>query len=108
MEQLILEAISRHMKDKKVFGRNQRDFTKRKSCLTNLVTFYNVMPGLVDKGRAVHIVYLDFSKAFDIASFKILIEKLVKYELDEQTVKWTQNWLNDHVQGVIVSGTKSS
>ena len=59
--------------------------------MTNLTTFYDEVTGLVDKGRAVDIVYLDFSKAFDTASCKILIENLLKYGLDEQTVKWIEN-----------------
>lgn len=36
-----------------------------KSCLPNLITFYNEVATLVDEGRAVGFVYLDFSKAFD-------------------------------------------
>jgi len=38
----------------------------------------------------VDIVYLDFSKAFDTVSPKILAEKLMKCELDEKTVRWTE------------------
>jgi len=34
---LILEAISRHMKSKKVIGSSQHAFTRGKSCLTNLL-----------------------------------------------------------------------
>ncbi|GAB0186379.1 mitochondrial enolase superfamily member 1 [Grus japonensis] len=49
----------------------------------------------MDKGRAVDIVYLDFSKAFDTVSHKILIKKLLMYGLDEQTVKWIENWMNE-------------
>lgn len=33
------------------------------------------MAGLVDKGRAADIVYLDFSEVFNILPVKILIEK---------------------------------
>ena len=62
MEQLILEAISKHMKDKKLVS--QHGFTKGKSFLTNLITFYDKMTSLVDERRAVDIVCLDFSKAF--------------------------------------------
>ncbi|PKU42016.1 rna-directed dna polymerase from mobile element jockey- hypothetical protein [Limosa lapponica baueri] len=63
MEQLILEKISRHMKDKVVIGISQHGFTKAKSCLTNLIT-YNELTGLVDKGREMDIVNLDFSMVF--------------------------------------------
>ncbi|GAB0179021.1 mitochondrial enolase superfamily member 1 [Grus japonensis] len=79
----ILENISRHLKDKKIIRSSQYGFTKGKSYLTNLITFYGEMAGLVDEGRAVYIVYLDFSKAFDTVSHKIHIEKLLNYGLDE-------------------------
>lgn len=35
------------------------------------MNFYDEMPGLVDGGRAVCIVYLEFCKAFDNVSQKI-------------------------------------
>jgi len=85
MEQLIPEIISRHMKDNKVIRSSQHGFTM--ACLTNFITIYNEITGLVDEGKAVDIVYLDFSQAFDTASCKILIGKLVKYGLHERTVK---------------------
>ena len=83
IEQLILETTSRHMKDKKVTGSNQHSFTKWKSFWTNLIIFYDEMTGLVEEGRAVDIVYLDFSKAFDTVSHKIFMKKLMKYGLDK-------------------------
>lgn len=30
---------------------------------------------------------------------------LLKVGLDDQTVRWTENWLNDFVQRVVISGT---
>ncbi|KAK4816776.1 hypothetical protein QYF61_022888 [Mycteria americana] len=85
MEQLILDSISRHMKDKKVIGDSQHGATKRNSCSTNLITLYDEVTGLVGEGRAVDIVCLDFSKAFNCMFRKILIEKLLKYGLDQPT-----------------------
>ena len=46
---------------------------------------------LVDEGRAADIVYLDFSKAFNTVSDKIIIEKLRKYGLDQQTARCIEN-----------------
>lgn len=43
------------------------------------------MTGLVEKGRVVNIVCLDFRKAFDTISHKILIYKMLMYGLDKQT-----------------------
>jgi len=65
MEQLILEVIIKQVEEKKVIRSSQHGFTKGRSCLTNLIAFYDFMTGWVDEGRAVDAVYLDFSKAFD-------------------------------------------
>lgn len=83
MEHLILEAISIHMEDKKVIRSSQHEFTKGKSCLTNLIAFYDETTTWMDEGRAVDIVYLDFSKAFNTVPHNILIGKLRKCGLDE-------------------------
>ncbi|PKU42020.1 rna-directed dna polymerase from mobile element jockey-like [Limosa lapponica baueri] len=61
-----------------------------------------------DEGRAVDVVYLDFSKAFNTVAHIILIAKLRKYGLDEWTVRWIENWLKDRAQRVMISGTESS
>jgi len=66
------------------------------------------MTGWVDEGRAVDVVYLDFSKAFDTVSHNILLGKLRKCGLDEWSVRWIENWLNGQTQRVVISGTESS
>ncbi|GAB0176502.1 mitochondrial enolase superfamily member 1 [Grus japonensis] len=103
MKQLILEVNNKHVKEKKVIRSGQHGFTKGKSCLTNLIAFYDGMTGWVDEGRAVDVVYLDFSKAFDIVFHNILVSKLRKCGLDEWTVRWVENWLNGRVRRVVIS-----
>jgi len=66
------------------------------------------MTGWVDEGRAVDVVYLDFSKAFDTVSHNILLGKLRKYVLDKCLVRWIENWLNGRTQRVVISGAESS
>ena len=67
MEQIILNAIMQHMRDNQGIGLSQHGFMKGTSCLTNLVSFCDRVAYLVDEGKAVDVVYLDFSKAFDTA-----------------------------------------
>lgn len=55
------------------------------------------MIGLVDKGRPVGAVYLDYRKVFDTLFHKMLIKKLMRYKLDQQRVRWTENGLNCQV-----------
>jgi len=63
---------------------------------------------LADERRALNVVYLDFSKAFDTVLHKILVEKLLIYGLSEQTVRWLGICLNCQVQRVVISSTKST
>jgi len=65
IEQLILDLIIKQVEEKKIISSRQHGFTKGKSCLANLTAFYDGMTGWVEEGRAVDVVYLDFSKAFD-------------------------------------------
>ncbi|GAB0206548.1 mitochondrial enolase superfamily member 1 [Grus japonensis] len=66
------------------------------------------MTSWVDEGKAVDVVYLDFSKAFDAVSHNILVSKLRKCGLDEWTARWIENWLNGRAQRVVISGAESS
>jgi len=108
MKQLILEVIIKQVEEKKVIRSSQHGFTKGKSCLTNLTAFYDGTTGWVEEGRAVDVVYLDFSKAFNTVSHSILLGKLRKCGLDEWTVRWIENWLNGRTQRVVINGTGSS
>ncbi|KAK4807212.1 hypothetical protein QYF61_024332 [Mycteria americana] len=67
-----------------------------------------LMTCLVDEGKAVDVVYLDFSKAFGTVSHSILLEKLAAHGLDGHTVCWVKNWMDSWAQRVVVNGVKSS
>ena len=70
MEQIVLREITRHNQG---IRPSQHGFTKGRSCLTNLISFYDLVTRLVDEGKAVDVVHLDFSKAFDTVSHSILL-----------------------------------
>ncbi|PKU36532.1 rna-directed dna polymerase from mobile element jockey- hypothetical protein [Limosa lapponica baueri] len=106
MERLILGTISKHMEEKKAIRSSQHGFTKGKSCLTNLIAFYDGMTGWMDEGRVVDVVYLDFSNAFHTVSHSILIGNLRKCGLEEWTVRWIENWLKDRAQRVVIRGQR--
>lgn len=78
VEQMSLETISRHSKDKKVFDLSQHGFMKEK-CLINWVIFYNEITCL---SNCLGCCFCSFSKTFDAVSCKILIGELWAPEVD--------------------------
>ena len=106
-EQIILWEITRHMRDIWGIRPSQHGFTKGRSCLTNLISFYDLVTCLVDEGKTIVVFYLDFIKAFGTVSHSILLEKLTAHNLDRYTLCKVKNWLDGQAQRVVVNGVKS-
>jgi len=68
MEKIILGVTEKHLKDSAVIGHTQHGFMRGRSCLTNLISFYDKVTHLVDQGKPVNVIFLDFSKAFNAVS----------------------------------------
>lgn len=51
------------------------------------------MTSLVDEGRAVGVVYTCFRKVFDTVSHSIIIDKVMKYDLNKRAARWTERKL---------------
>ncbi|KAK4815294.1 hypothetical protein QYF61_026199 [Mycteria americana] len=67
---------------------SQHGLRKGRSCLTNLISFYDKVTRLVDEG--------------------ILLEKPAAHGLDGCTLCWVKIWLDGRAQRVVVNGVKSS
>ncbi|GAB0203637.1 hypothetical protein GRJ2_002829300 [Grus japonensis] len=92
MERFILSVLTRQVQDNQVIRPSQHGFMKGRS---NPISFSDQVTRLVGEGKAVDVIYLDFSKAFDTVSHSILLEKLVAHGLDRCTLRWVKNWLED-------------
>lgn len=68
-----------------------------------IMTFYNEMTVSVNEVSAAHGFYLGFSEASGSVS-----HKLMKYSLDEWTVKCIENCLSCCIEGIVLSSTNFS
>uniref|UniRef100_A0A803YAB9 Reverse transcriptase domain-containing protein n=1 Tax=Meleagris gallopavo TaxID=9103 RepID=A0A803YAB9_MELGA len=108
MERIISGTIMDQLKVNQGIRPSQHGFMNGRSCLTNLISFYDKVTCLVDEGQAVDVVYLDFSKAFDTVNHNILMEKLIAHGLNGCMLLWVKHWLDGRAQRIVVNGVGSS
>ena len=70
---------------------SQHGFRAKRSCLINLLEFFDTVRDYVDQGVPFDTVYLDFQKAFDKVSHGKLVVKMRRAGLDERIVRWIKN-----------------
>ena len=107
MEKMILEVLEAHLGDNAVIGPSQHGFMRGGSCLTNLNSFYDKITHLVDQGKPADMTFLDLSKAFDMVSRGILLDKMSGIQPNKNIMRWVSNWLTGRAQGLVVNGATS-
>ncbi|KAK4827275.1 hypothetical protein QYF61_016421 [Mycteria americana] len=60
MERFTLSALNRHVQANQRLRPSQHGFMKGRSCLTNLISFYDQVTHLVDEGKAVDVISSSF------------------------------------------------
>jgi len=59
---------------------------------------------MVDKGKDLDIIYLDFAKACDKVPHQWLLIKLSEVGINGRLLKWNSSWLSDSKQQAIIRG----
>ena len=83
----------------------QHGFTKRQSCLTNLLESFEAWTRLLEEGYGVDIIYLDYRRAFDMVHHGRLIDKLKSYGVDGRITRWIKEFLSQRKMSVGVQGS---
>lgn len=93
---------------KPLIDERQHGFISGHSTTTNLVDFVSHVTDLMEAGKQVDALYLDFSKAFDSINHELLIKKMGKYGVDQQTLNWLKSYLVGRKLQVRVAESLSS
>ncbi|BHF71211.1 hypothetical protein SprV_0401426600 [Sparganum proliferum] len=108
MEKIIKRELMRFLEQHNLLSDAQHGFRSGRSCVTNLLNCLERWTRSVDEGNALHVVYIDFKKAFDSVPHQRLLHKLSRIGVRGNLLKWIQSFLLDRCQTVHVGGQQST
>ena len=99
-----------HLEKFNMLTDRQFGFRKGKSCVTNLLSFYDrVAEDMQERDGWVGSIYLDFKKAFDTVSHERLIWKIEhKGGVQGNILNWMTDFLKDRKMKTVLRGNYSS
>ena len=106
-ERIVKDRIVSFLDRHKLIMDTQHGFRNNRSCLTNLLEFYNHVFSNYDERIPSDVIYLDFKKAFDTVPHKRLLIKLKAHGMGDELCSWIENWLTNRKQRVVINGEAS-
>ncbi len=102
LESIIRDKTVSYLESHSLIGDSQHGFRNKRSCLSNLLTFYNDLFSDYDVTKSLDIVYFEFQKAFDKVPHHKLLYKFKQIGIDGQVNQWITNWLSKRQQRVVI------
>ena len=91
-----------------LFSDCQHGFRSGRSCTTQLLEVMNDFTSFYDDNLPFDVIYLDFKKAFDTVPHFRLINKLRRYGIDGNILKWIDSFLSNRTQQVKINNEFSN
>ena len=108
MEHIVASNLARHLNGNDILYGLQHGFREKRSCETQLIELVEELCRKLSHGHQVHLVLLDFSKAFDKVNHLKLLFKLSSYGIKGKALKWISSFLGGRTQAVVLEGECSS
>ncbi len=107
LERLVHARIMEFLDVNNKLNRYQHGFRSGHSCQTQLLATTHEWARSLDKRASTHVIYLDFSKAFDSVPHRRLLMKLDCMGVRGNLLRWINAFLSDREQRVLVDGQSS-
>jgi hypothetical protein len=92
LERIISNKIIEHLNVNKILHPAQHGFRKGRSTCTNLLECLNDWTLYLQSGYGTIVIYVDFSKAFDVVSHRKLFARLQSYGINGTLLQWLRNF----------------
>ncbi|BHF60612.1 hypothetical protein SprV_0100357700 [Sparganum proliferum] len=108
MEKIIKQQLMQFLEQNQLLSDSQHGFRKSRSCVTNLLYCLELWTRAVDRGDMVHVIYIDFKKAFDSVPHHRLLYILSRAGVRGKFLMWIRSFLIGRSQAVHVSDQQSA
>ena len=98
LERVIAKQIREHLISNNLLHSAQHGFVSGRSTCTNLLECFNDWTLYLQDRHQVVIVYIDFSKAFDVVSHNKLFTRLQSYGISGTLLSWLQKFFTGRTQ----------
>ena len=75
-ERVLRRRLVDHLEDNNLLPDGQHGFRARRSCLTQLLSYWDKILEQMEEGKGVDAIYTDFAKAFDKCETGVLLHRL--------------------------------
>ena len=109
-ERVLRKVLVRHLELGGHLPDSQHGFRAQRSCLTQLLAYWDTILEQMEQGLGVDVVYTDYAKAFDKCEIGVLLHKLKECGVRGKVGCWLAAFLDSSVrkQAVGVDGRLSS
>jgi len=106
-EKCMLYQLESFFTQEGLFDNTQYGFRPKKSTSTLLQRLNNLIQLNLNSGKLSIIIFLDFSKAFDLMAHEILLKKLIALKFSKSALQLITSYLRDRTVRTCINGNES-
>ena len=107
IEKIAYRQLMNFLENNQYMNDNQFGFRKNKSTIDAALKFVNDIYINDNQKLVTSTIFIDYKKAFDSISHKILLKKLESFYMSNSTIKWLESYLTGRQQRTLANGVVS-
>ena len=107
LEKIVQKRVMNHLDTNKLLDPRQGGFRPNHTTMGTISKFTEKIYKGINEGELTIATYIDLKKAFDTVNHKILLQKLEKLGIQNNNLKWIENYLSNRSQSTLANGILS-